>query len=273
MRSRRETGRNHPESAVNPDTSPARGHPIRSADPWKRQVTVEERTVRRILDSPPGFLKESFKDACVAYCRLLRARKTFTFNGCDYHYMFHPYNLTWRNERAVEIPVALSYLESHRGDRILEVGNVLSHYVATGHDILDKYEKAPGVTNEDVTAFDPGEDFDLIISVSTLEHVGWDETPREPDKAIAAIDNLVRLLAPGGELVFTAPLGLNPDFDRLLEKGALPLDDLWALERVSENNWRQAPFEAVKGAGYPKRSFRADAIVIGRAAEGGVRSL
>jgi len=217
-------------------------------------------------------LKDGFKNASVAYCRLLRSNKTFTFDERDYHYLFHPYNLTWRNERAVEIPIALGYLQGRRGGSILEVGNVLSHYVATDHDILDKYEKAPGVTNEDVVEFDPHKEFDLIISVSTLEHIGWDETPRDPDKTPAAVHNLVRLLAPAGEFVFTAPLGLNPEFDRLVETGALPLDEIRALKRVRGNYWRQVRLETVLGADYGKHSFRANAIVVGRVREGGVRS-
>jgi len=216
-------------------------------------------------------LKDCFKKASVAYCNLFRSNRTFTFNGRTYHYLYHPYNLTWRNERAVEVPIALGYMDAHRGQDILEVGNVLSHYVVIDHDVLDKYEEAPGVTNVDVVEFDPRKKYELIISVSTLEHVGWDETPRDPQKALAAIDNLVRLLAPAGELVMTAPLGLNPEFDRLLETGALPFEDIWALRRVRGNYWEQERFEAILGAGYARNSFRADAIAVGRIAEGQVR--
>jgi hypothetical protein len=38
--------------------------------------------------------------------------------------------------------------------------------------VLDKYEQAPGVINEDVVSFSPPQKYDLIVSVSTLEHVG-----------------------------------------------------------------------------------------------------
>jgi len=51
---------------------------------------------------------------------------------------------------------------------------VLSHYFAVKHDIVDKYEIAPSVVNEDLVNFKPGKKYDLIVSISTLEHVGWD---------------------------------------------------------------------------------------------------
>jgi hypothetical protein len=41
------------------------------------------------------------------------------------------------------------------GRNVLEVGNVLSHYFPVHHDVLDKYEKAKGVINEDVVEFSP----------------------------------------------------------------------------------------------------------------------
>ena len=32
--------------------------------------------------------------------------------------------------------------------------------------------------------------YDLIVTISTLEHVGWDEEPRDPSKVLRAIENL-----------------------------------------------------------------------------------
>jgi hypothetical protein len=38
---------------------------------------------------------------------------------------------------------------------ILEIGNVTSHSYPVTHDVLDKYEIADGVVNEDVTDYQP----------------------------------------------------------------------------------------------------------------------
>lgn len=226
---------------------------------------MDARTVKRLVDAPPLCFRNAFKQLAVSCCRLLGSSKTFPFQGSDYHYFYHPYNLAWRNERAIEIPIMVAFLASHQGQEVLEVGNVLSHYLPVGHDILDKYESAEGVINEDAVDFDPGKKYDLIVSISTLEHVGWDETPRDTGKLSATVKNLAGLLAPGGELVATVPLGLNPEFDRLLEQGNMPFDEMRAMRRSpGGNKWVEADFDSVRGTTYAMNRFRADAIIVGK---------
>lgn len=225
---------------------------------------MDERTLKRIVDSPPRAAREAFKKAAVGCCRLTRSRRTFVFRGHDYNYFYHTYNLAWRNERAVEIPIAMECLLANKGQEVLEVGNVLSHYMAVDHDIIDRYEVAEGVINEDAADFAPEKEYDAIISVSTLEHVGTYETPPDPGRAALAVENLVGMLAPGGELVATAPLGLNPEFDALVERGEIPFDELFALRRAGRGNtWEEADFESVRGARYSAKAFRANAIIVG----------
>ncbi|MCI4349614.1 MAG: hypothetical protein L3J93_05300, partial [Thermoplasmata archaeon] len=110
-----------------------------------------------------------------------RPGRTFTLNGAAFPYFDHPYNHTWANERRVEVPLALARLRALGGGRCLEVGNVLSHYANRSPDwtIVDKYERAEGVVNVDFLEFAPRTGFDLVLSVSTLEHIGWDEQPRD----------------------------------------------------------------------------------------------
>ncbi len=43
---------------------------------------------------------------------------------------------------------------------------------------------------KDIVEFVPQDKYDLIISISTLEHVGWDEQPQKPGKLLQAIDHL-----------------------------------------------------------------------------------
>lgn len=84
------------------------------------------------------------------YYRACKSWKTFTLQQKTYKYFYHKYNTTWRNERAVEIPIIWNIVKTCQGN-ILGVGNVLSHYFTVNHDIVDKYEKAEGVITEDVT--------------------------------------------------------------------------------------------------------------------------
>lgn len=225
---------------------------------------MDERVVKQIVDSPPRCVKEAVKTAACGLARATRPRAVFAYRGREYGYCFHTYNLTWRNERSVEVPIALGFLEEHAGAAVLEVGNVLSHYAPVEHDVLDRYEVSPGVINEDAADFAPGRLYDAIVSVSTLEHVGMYEDPPDPAKVVAAVDNLVALLAPGGELLATAPVGLNPEFDRLVAAGAVPFDELSAMRRTGfGNRWQQVPYEEVRGTAYRGWTYRAGAIILG----------
>lgn len=207
-----------------------------------------------------------------------RRGRTFTCMGTEYGYFWHPYNSTYRSERAVELPVALAALRAHAGKRVLEVGNVLSHYERCSHTVLDRYERLDGIVNrlegyepggitlvnEDVVAWEPPAQFDLVISVSTLEHVGWDEEPREPGKIHAAVARLRRMLAPGGTLLVTMPLGHNAELDAALADGRLRFGRQAFLKRVSRDNaWREVAFAEVAGTRYDSPFPSANAVVVG----------
>jgi len=199
----------------------------------------------------------------IAYARRARSSRVFRFRGREYEYFYHAYNLAWRNERTVEIPIAMRMLEDCGGET-LEVGNVLSHYVDIHHDVLDRYEITGGVINEDVTSYRPDKQYALILSISTLEHVGWDEYPRDVDKLARAVANLASLLAPEGKLVATMPVGQNPEADRLIQRGEIGFTELYALRRVSRNNdWEEADCESVKNLDYSNKSYRASAVIVG----------
>jgi len=161
----------------------------------------------------------------------------FDFLGQKYRYSFRHYNLTWRSEREVEIPIAWDFVKKYRGKRVLEIGNVLSHYYKITHDVVDKYEIAPNVINQDVVDFRPNEKYDLIVSISTLEHVGWDETPKEPYKFVKAVENLKNCLAKAGKIVFTVPLGQNEVLTRFVNQKPIGFSNFVIMKRISFNRW------------------------------------
>ncbi len=171
------------------------------------------------------------------YYRLFNKSKIFKFQGHYYIYFDHKYNTTLDNERSIEIPIICKFLSENNGVNILEIGNVLSHYFNFDHDIVDKYEKSEGVINEDVVDFQTSKNYSLIISISTLEHVGWDEDPRDPEKIFEALNNLKNFLAPGGKLVITIPIGYNSILDKYLETGRLKFTENYYLKRISQREW------------------------------------
>jgi SAM-dependent methyltransferase len=168
------------------------------------------------------------------WLKYVAPRRTFSFNAKRYRYFYDRQGLTHLHERAVEIPIAQDLVAEYGGKKILEIGNVLSKYTDFAHTVVDKYENAPGVINEDVVSFDSVQRFDLIVSVSTLEHVGWDETPRSPGKVLTAVENLRRLLAPGGLLLLTVPIGYNTELDNLLKGGRIEFSEQWCLGRFAK---------------------------------------
>lgn len=135
-------------------------------------------------------------------------------------YFLHKYNTTWRNERAVELAAADAFIKSRPLGSLLEFGNVLGNYRLGNPDVVvDLYEKGPGITNLDIVDFISAKKFDSIISISTIEHVGWDEHPQSPTKTKEALERLTQLLNTDGRLFITAPTGHNPFLDELIEAG------------------------------------------------------
>ena len=197
------------------------------------------------------------------YYRRFKSGRSFTARGVDYRYFYHPYNQTYCNERAVEIPIVWPMVQQVPPERVLEVGNVLSHYFPTRHDIVDKFEQAPGVQNVDVVDFRPTQSYDLIVSISTLEHVGFNEQPLEPEKPARAIRHLQHCLSPRARLVITIPMGFNPHLDRMLLEGRIPLDDPLYLRRISaDNRWREASWEDIRSAKYGHPYRNANGLVV-----------
>lgn len=195
--------------------------------------------------------------------RRLKARSTFTFRGEAYPYCCATYTFAWGSERTVEVPIFERLLRRQAG-RVLEVGHVLGHYFPCDHLVVDRYEQAAGVVNEDVVDYQSPAPLDLILSISTLEHVGWDEAPREPEKPLRALAHLRRQLAPGGRLVFSVPLGQNPHLDGFLRDGRLDLTKQHFLRRLGAlNNWAETDLETALRLPYNHRHRHANAILIG----------
>jgi hypothetical protein len=169
-------------------------------------------------------------------------KRTFRFQGADLGYFYHPYNMTWATERCLEVPVARSYAAGFDPADTLEVGNVLSHYAPVAHTVLDKFERGRGIINQDIVEFCPGRTFRFILSISTFEHIGFDDeiSGSSGDRILEAIRASRQLLDASGLLVITVPIGYNPDLDALLAAGRLPLVREFYFQRSGKQTWQQA---------------------------------
>lgn len=200
------------------------------------------------------------------------AQRTFELDGRSYSYFVSRGNRTWDNERAVEIPVGREAVQAHgRPETVIEVGNVLGqHFADTRHRVLDKFERHPCVTwNEDVIEFEPPFAPELVVSISTLEHVGHSEQPPWPEKFRLAVEATIGWLAPGGRLLFTVPLGYNPSVLEFLEDPSPQVTSMHFMRRTTlDNLWEQTSFSEVRDYRYDKpfRCANALAFVEARAA-------
>lgn len=136
----------------------------------------------------------------------------------------HPHNDTRHNERGVELALAKLFLGSIPDTpTALEVGNVLAHYpdldeLLSQREVLDKYEDHPRVDHP-YDLFDPDglvPSYDLIVSISTLEHIGINDDNGDARWSLRAFDLLRSLLSPGGTIFVTAPYGHNWALDEFL---------------------------------------------------------
>lgn len=195
---------------------------------------------------------------------------TFEYRGVRLPYLNHPYNKASLNERSVEVPIAARYVYSARlsdaNASILEVGNVLGHYL-TGPRwaVLDAREKGKHIINADIMTWQTEERYDLITSVSTLEHVGFGKYASYAETVTPGqiVERLIDLLVDGGSLLATVPIGFNPRWDRALKERWLGLDCVGYSCRVNEaNEWCECDAATAHGREYDTPYRWANAVAI-----------
>ena len=172
--------------------------------------------------------------------------KYFSLNGEQYEYML-AYSTFGLNERIVEIPLMCKYIQNAKGKNVLEVGSVFSLLLKGLFDVVDLTEVGPGIINLDIVDYQPGKKYDLIFSISTIEHFGrGDYGDQEDEKKLKkAIDHIISLLSDGGVFVATIPTGWNKQLDRLIVDKSLPFQEIYAMKRVSVGVWKQTEITEV----------------------------
>lgn len=234
-----------------------------------RRILKRNKIIRQSsIASRRGYRKIRDRITYLIVYKIFRCHKTFSFGGKQYryHYTFS----TRDNERVIEIPIAWEIVKMNMGKKILEVGNVLSHYFEVKYDIVDKYEIAEGVINQDIVDYPSNVKYDLIVSISTLEHVGYDEhvgsfVDRDPTKLLQAVERLQQLVDPVHGMIFvTLPLGYNLQMDQLIKNDTIVFSEKHYLKRFSKaNEWRECNREEVKNIEYGKPFPAANGLLVG----------
>ena len=197
------------------------------------------------------------------------------------------------DERVVELPWVIS---QEPGGRVLDAGSALNH--SWFLDVL-----LPRVEGLHIVTLAPEEAaftergvsyvysdlrelpycdglFDTIVSVSSLEHVGMDNTrygatarpADDPDGALAqAVTELRRVLAPGGRMLLTVPYGRAEQhgwlrqFDspalKLLIEMAEPARHGVTIYRVGALGWQPSDENGAADARYGMEKAQAVALI------------
>jgi hypothetical protein len=194
------------------------------------------------------------------------------------------------DERPIEIAWCLSRVLP--ADRVLDVGYAFAEPVyldalgalgdVTGVDLV--VAEVPGVTSVQADLRDlpfESESFDVAIAISTLEHVGRDNTqyglaPEENDTLDAALRELRRVAS---RVLVTVPTGereLLPEqsvyepsewVDRFSRAGFVVFED--ELYELAQEGWRSVP-ELTPGIRYRARGPGASAVLCAELHHGSV---
>jgi SAM-dependent methyltransferase len=198
------------------------------------------------------------------------------------------------DERVVEYPWAFERLAALHtpGARILDAGSVLNHPRLLTHCrrrgyaplsiVTLRYEGSADVSDDvryefaDLRTLPYRDDwFSIVVSLSTLEHVGMDNTGYGDSAAassdarletIRALRELRRVTAPGGSALVSIPFGARANRGWLRVLDAQDLADFtgstgWRLERLrvfraAAEGWRECSAEEARTAGYNDRFRR-----------------
>ena len=191
------------------------------------------------------------------------------------------------DERVVEVPWVLARL---CGRRALEVGYAFAEapYLAallragfdelTGVDLAEADVHGMTTVRADVRELPFGDgSFDLILCVSTLEHVGADNTnyglgaEADGESRLTALRELRRVLVADGRLLITVPCGEPGDYGwfrqddvrgwtRLFVRAGFFVEEQEAYELTTEG-WRASPELDTRGLRYGDRGPAASAVL------------
>ncbi len=167
-----------------------------------------------------------------------------------------------KSERVVEVPLILSSIPKNKSLKILDIGcrySILAIQLASlGHKVdgidINSYNlKHPNFNfkRQDIIKSGFKENtFDIVISLSTLEHIGLgrygDQLDKEADTKV--VKEVSRILSSNGRLLLTVPFGNKgvtpwyrvydfPSIEKLLKDNGFKIDGMKFYREQEKGYW------------------------------------
>lgn len=158
----------------------------------------------------------------------------FKINQIEFEYFDHSYNSTITNERCVEVPLGFYFLDKFDRNKIIEIGAVTPYYTnCVYHKVYDVYDPYDKSDRTDLTESDFSFDGYNVLSISTIEHIGFGDygLPKDDFKALKF---LKRIINESRNYLITFPWGYNKIFDNQFLDSKINFS---LMKRVSQNEW------------------------------------
>jgi hypothetical protein len=166
------------------------------------------------------------------------------------------YNNPSNNERKAELPIAFWFLEEHDYN-VIEVGEVTNAYTSPPkHIVYDLITEFPGTIMKNASEIDYLDQ--NVLSVSTLEHIGFGDYGHEKVESLA-FQVLKDITSKAKTWCITFPVGYNKE----LEKDIINSDLIFCLiERLSDSTWKQTEHKNFDAYNYNNPYYAGNAICV-----------
>jgi hypothetical protein len=173
------------------------------------------------------------------------------------------YNTTINNERGVELPFAEKFISllDAKGEDFIEIGCVTPYYFSTSRRklVIDPTDSHPQAVKKD--AIDCEYYNENIVSISTIEHVGYGDYGLAAEKG-KSIELLNKILAQCKDFFITLPFGFNLELDKyILNELRIDYRLILFFQRQNDALWTNVAYPT--NVTYPYRNGSgANSIVI-----------
>lgn len=171
-----------------------------------------------------------------------------------YYDFWGPYNNPRTNERNIELPIGFWFIENY-GDNLVEIGEVTAMYREAKHPV---YDLSSDQADRRRDVFDINMTDKNVLSISTVEHVGFGDYGNKPEPHLA-IEAIKKIRKEAQKYMITYPVGYNVELDDDLMESGIPY---FVMFRDERNKWFMSVHNDLTKFKYNDPFYAGNAIVV-----------